>query len=302
MRINKKSVITQLKGGLGNQMFRYAAGKAIALHHNAELKLDISFLKTNNISIDDFIARPYELSLFPNIHEKLIDIDELYLFRPIIQKIRRKLGYGLYKLPIKKERSFRFDPKLFEKKPSLIIDGDLQSEKYFKKYTSVICSSFEFPMLAPNDHNVDSLSKIHKTNSIAVHVRRGDYLMPYNYAINGICEVTYYERSMTIIKNKYENPVFVFFSNDMNWVKENLLPLTIDYILVEGNSDENSWKDMYLMTQCKHLIIANSSFSWWGAWLNKNESKTVIAPKKWFATENPGYDTIDLIPQNWVLV
>lgn len=283
-------------------MFRYAAGKALADQKGVDLLLDVSFLKIRSVSEGDFIARPYELDIFPNIREKVVDIEEDYLLSPLKQKIFRRLGRGNYRVPLYKERFFTYDTLFGEKQPPFIMDGDLQSEKYFFRSGALIRHAFQFPAFHSDDINESFLSKIKSCNSIAVHVRRGDYLMPYNFGINGVCEKDYYVKAISLMKGVFENAVFFFFSNDMDWVRENLLSLTDNYILIEGNTDKDSWKDMCLMSHCRYNIIANSSFSWWGAWLNYHSDKLVCAPRKWFASDSPYFNTQDLFPESWMLI
>jgi hypothetical protein len=301
MNISNKTIITQLKGGLGNQMFRYAAGKALAAEKGFELQIDISFLIANSTDHGDFIARPYELGIFPAITEKVIDIDKQH--QPLLwRKVKRKLGIGSLSVPVYKETSFAFNNSFVEVEAPTVLDGDLQSEKYFKRHKELIRKSFRFQNLPSNDPNNALIDFAKKETVISVHVRRGDYLNAYNSAINGICSKDYYETTIKMMRDRFPDATFFFFSNDMEWVKQELTHLTDRCRFIEGNTSRNSWKDMYLMSVCKHNIIANSSFSWWGAWLNVNVNKTVIAPSRWFNSCNPFYNTSDLLPENWIKI
>ena len=138
---------------------------------------------------------------------------------------------------------------------------------------------------------------ISQTNSVSLHIRRGDYVS--NQKTNqthGTCDLDYYQRCITEIEKEVENPYFFVFSDEIEWVKENLkINHPAEY--VDQNTGDKSYEDMRLMSQCKHNVIANSSFSWWGAWLNSYPDKIVFAPKRWFASDK--HNTKDLIPEGW---
>jgi hypothetical protein len=288
-------IITRIVGGLGNQMFRYAAGKALALEHDAELVLDTSLLIKHAKDPGDYVLRNFELDIFPEVKEKVIDMERqrLPLFlRSVLKKIT-----GVY--PVFKETTFSYDAKFWTIKPPVVIHGDWQTELYFKKYETAIRQSFRFPELGSNDLTHAAAEKIKASTAVSVHVRRGDYLNQSILQLNGVCPQSYYESAISILQQQIPDAIFYFFSDDPAWVREHLTGLTKKYYVVEGNSGGNAWKDMYLMSICKHHIIANSSFSWWAAWLNDNSEKLVIAPQKWFASEDPYYDTKDIIPASW---
>ena len=136
-----------------------------------------------------------------------------------------------------------------------------------------------------------------KKNSISIHIRRGDYLHPkFNHLYGNICTIEYYKEAITILQQKYANLHFYIFSDDISWVKENLPIVPSTYI--DWNKKEDSWQDMYLMSQCKHNIIANSSFSWWGAWLNNNPNKTVICPSRFMNLNQQS----DIVPEDWIQI
>ena len=135
---------------------------------------------------------------------------------------------------------------------------------------------------------------IQGTQSVSLHIRRGDYLDPENLErYGGICTIEYYMKGISIIKNYFERPSFFIFSNDMEWVKENMdIP---NPVYIDINKGKDSYMDMYLMSRCKANIIANSSFSYWGAMLNINPSPLVVYPQKWFNNYTP-----DIFPQSWI--
>lgn len=248
-------------GGIGNQMFQYAAARAVAERTDQEIKLDISAYKQNNL-------RHYSLSHF-NIRENFAELKDFFWLK-------------LYKEP-----HFEFDPQTLNIGKDVYMQGYFQSEKYFKDIEGLIRKDFTF--------RGDVRRKIQDANSVNVHIRRGDYVSnPKTNVHHGICPMGYYRKAISLIANRIKDPHFFVFSDDINWAKDNFhfeYPITF----VAGNED---WEDMQLMTHCKHHIIANSAFSWWGAWLSPFPEKTIIAPKKWFNKANLG--TKDLIPNGWI--
>lgn len=278
-------IITKLLGGLGNQMFQYAAGRTLAAKHNAEFKLDISAYETykiqdyaiNNLNIIENISTTKEIKEFK--HKKFLKL-----------------------IPIKnkkyiKEKEFTYDPDIFYLSDNVYLEGYWQSVKYFQSIENIIRHDFKFKT-QPQDKNLELSKIITNTNSISLHIRRGDYITnPVANAVHGLCSLDYYEKSINYIAEKVENPQFFIFSDDAQWAKENLnIPFLTN--IIDWNKNENSYEDMRLMSLCKHNIIANSSFSWWGAWLNQNSDKIVIAPEKWFNTSK--IDAKDLVPENWI--
>ncbi len=198
------------------------------------------------------------------------------------------------------EYQINFDPDILNIKWPAYLVGYWQSEKYFKRIEKRLVKEFNFknPL---NGKNFAVANEISQNNSVSIHIRRGDYVtLPYAVKMHGnICDLDYYSKAIKIIASKVKEPHFFVFSDDISWAKENL---RIDYpkTYVNFNTDENSYEDMRLMSLCKHNIIANSSFSWWGAWLNRNVGKIVVAPKKWL--NDPTKDTRDVIPDNWLKI
>jgi hypothetical protein len=172
------------------------------------------------------------------------------------------------------------------------------SEKYFIDAEKQIRKDFVFKLPMQNE-NIGLAKKISQVNAISLHVRRGDYASnPQNIATHGLCSIDYYQAAIKHMVEQVKNPYFFVFSDDSAWVTSNL---KIDFLhqYVDHNHGKESYNDMHLMSLCKHNIIANSSFSWWGAWLNQNAEKIVFAPKQWFSKST---DTIDLIPSNWIRI
>ncbi len=286
-----------LKGGLGNQMFQYAAAKTLAYKLNTKLILDVSALSKKLKQDVSPNIRAYELNIFEGVRERKINKN-----RSIATKLINKLSSKFLKQNVFNEPAFTYCNDFWNISPPVILNGYWQSEKYFDSYSTAIREAFTFPVIDEDDKNFPIFAQIKNQTSVAVHIRRGDYLLQKNLAFHGICSLDYYEKSISFLKKQYPHACFFFFSDDTDWVKKELVHMIDKYAIVEGNNNQDAWKDMFLMSCCDHNIIANSSFSWWAAWLNKNPAKTVIAPEQWFQTSDAYYSTADLIPGSWIRV
>lgn len=284
-------VVSRLIGGLGNQMFQYAAGRSLAELAKCELKIDVSGFQ--NYALHN----GYELNIF-NINAGIASSKDI---SSLVNKQSRLMSFIYRKLHIKKsknlvESGFAFNANFFNVSSSVYIDGYWQSYKYFELIDSQLRQEFTFksPICGLN---LQLSKKISSTNSVSVHVRRGDYVTnKQTNSVHGVCSVDYYHAAIHVIVENVENPVLFVFSDDIAWVKNNLTFYS-PVVFVDHNTGKQSYNDMYLMSLCKHHIIANSSFSWWGAWLGSNPTKLVIAPKKWFTNDAV---TVDLIPETWI--
>ena len=289
-------IVVNLMGGLGNQMFQYALGRRLALHHHTELFLDCTFLNTHNAA---HIKREYELDVF-NIQAKIATNDELKKFESlksnaVIRKLYQWMPF-VFSNHLITEKTHSFDVQVQQAPNNSWINGFWQTEKYFTAIDSIIRSDFTFK-LPLTGLNKTLAEKITSCESLGIHIRRGDYTKPEVLAYHGICSENYYYDALEFIRKKTAIQELFIFSDDAEWVKQNLkfdLPTT--HII--HNTGKNSFEDIRLMSLCKHNIIANSSFSWWGAWLNTNKNKIVVAPKVWIA--DPTTDTKDVLPQNWI--
>lgn len=291
-------VIVKLQGGLGNQMFQYAAGRSLS--QGSPVYIDHRFLEENQATSQHFTARKYELLLFKNIKVVKASAKQLAIFN------NNGFYYRLYRRFFKTVISRQIEneyidfEKAYGKPANKYLDGYFQSEKYFKHLRNQLLADFEFPALDTDNDNIRK--KIEASpNAVSIHVRRGDYLKsPDIYKVHGVLEVQYYQQALSLLKAKYNDLTLFVFSDDMDWAKENLnLNGQTNYVI--GNHSENSWKDMALMSYCKHHIIANSSFSWWGAWLSTGNGE-VFAPTSWFNSNNVKFNIHDFIPANWHLV
>jgi len=287
-------ILVELNGGIGNQMFQYAAAKSLALHHKTILKLDIS-PGTDKSMPEGLKPRQFDLHYF-NLPDTVATAADLKSFdsKSILGKIVEKTKPN-HKRRIYREPFFHFDKNFYNTEPDVYLKGLRQSEKYFLPFENEIRNVFEIR----NDTIVafqNITNQLKNQNSVSIHIRRGDYLAKISLEVLGLIPLEHYQNAIELINSKIPDPSFYFFSDDIQWVKENFQ--TPNATFVSGNISKNHIDDLYLMSQCKHNIIANSSFSWWGAWLNNNPEKIVIAPQKWF---NKGpQDTQDLIPEGWL--
>ena len=289
-------IIVKLMGGLGNQLFQYAAGRSLAHAKQTELFIDPTFYDNQSGNIE---KRNYSLEAF-NIKPAFATKAELNKFdKPgLFLKVSDKLR-PYYKKRYYFEQHFHFDTNFFQSASSSVLVGFWQSEKYFHQISDVIRKDFTLTgELSAKTKELQQV--IANSNSVSIHIRRGDYVKnPETLRNHGVCEIDYYEAAMKLIAENVSNPDYFVFSDDIAWVKENLTvnrPVTF----VNHNDGNHAYEDMYLMSQCKHNIIANSTFSWWAAWLNNNANKIVIAPKKWFNEFNG--NTKDLFPAGWMVI
>ncbi len=285
-------IITKLYGGLGNQMFQYAAGRAMSIHNDSDFFLDVSWFEKIKGNTD----RKYELESF-NIMERFILEKDRRMLKGQLFSLRSKFGF--FKKGYIKEKRFNFEPDILKLSGNVYLDGYWQSEKYFKNVEEIIRG--EFTLKKPLNIKSEKLKEqIEKNNSISIHIRRGDYVAdPKTNQFHGVCSPEYYYKAVKIITEKINNPVFFIFSDDIEWARENF-KLNYPTVYIDKSFGLKDAEEMILMSKCKNHIIANSSFSWWGAWLGLNKNKIVIAPKKWF--NNPNVDTSDLIPESWIVI
>lgn len=265
-------------GGLGNQMFQYA------FYLRMRYASPFSFFLFD-IEPSQRQHHGYELDRVFNINSKR----RRTCFRLLKQYCPKTID--LFKTIIQ-ENSLEFVPDLLKvRHPLLRYEGFWQSEAYFKPVEGIVRKAFIFREELLNKESKGMVPFLKSKNSVSVHVRRGDYLQHQDYY--GQCTESYYKKAIESMQERVPNPFFVFFSDDMEWVKQNIKCENAKY--VTWNTGKDSWQDMYLMSCCKHNIVANSSFSWWGAWLNSNPNKQVIAPTPWF---NYSRD-FDIFPPGW---
>ena len=286
-----KSIIARIHGGLGNQMFQYACARAVSLRTGFELILDTRHYAKR----PDF---PFGLTHFNTAGEVGSARD---LPPDKSQPVRYALWRGLRRPPIfVREQGLGFNDAVLGLSAPSYLHGYWQSERYFSDQPEFIRTDFEFS--APADlENAAWLSRIRKPNSVSVHLRRGDYAKdPRINATHGTCSVDYYQHAVRAIAGMtgIEPEIFVF-SDDPDWARDNLkFPFATR--IAGHNGPGRNYEDLRLISACAHHIIANSSFSWWGAWLNRSPDKIVIAPERWYARAD--LDNPDICPKEWIRI
>lgn len=268
-------IIVEVTGGLGNQMFQYALYKRLKLL-GKEAALDLSFYQTKQS------LRKFELDIFQVSYEIAPKREILKLRGSVSNACRaeRMITRRLYKnnKVYAEDLDQGYQPAVFDM-DSCYLSGYWQNEKYFQPIREELLREFRFPRCAESD-NQAILEDIRRSNSVSIHVRRGDYLQAVNAKLyEGICTIDYYQRAIAYMKKNLDNPVFYFFTDDPEWTKRYLYQEGMR--MVRHDPANPDYYDMYLMSQCKAHILANSTFSWWGAWLDPNESKVVVSPERW---------------------
>jgi hypothetical protein len=288
-------IIVKLKGGLGNQLFQYACGRALAHRNRTSLKLDTSWFASQSkrhYSLDRFnisatVASNLDIAntmhgpnnLWGRIHARLQSLKPYYKRRFVLER-------GLY-----------FDPMILQVSRDAYLDGYWASPKYFSNIADILRTELTL-IEAMDSANGEYAQRIQECNSISVHIRRGDYVAVEYQAIFGLLPLEYYQSAIRYLAEQVDRPRFYIFSDDTEWCRDNLrLGYEHEFVLQNGaNADQN---DLALLSLCQHHIIANSTFSWWGAWLSdRNKNKIVIAPQKWYT--DPRYSTRDFIPEGWI--
>jgi hypothetical protein len=291
-------IISNIIGGLGNQMFQYACGRSMSLRTRQSLRLSVDRL--------DFYAshNGFELHRVFNIDAPLATEDEMkkmlgWQSSPLLRYfIGRPSMRWLANSRWANEPHFQFWPGLASLQGPLYLHGYWQSEHYFQEYADQIRADFTFKM----DWDVQDeaiLQRMRDQPSVSLHVRRGDYAKSKNDRIYASCDLDYYREAIRLIRNRVPAIKLFAFSDDPDWVEAHLSNEFGPLEVIRHNSGSRSANDMRLMSQADHHIIANSSFSWWGAWLNPSHDKIVVAPRLWFVN---GTDDSDLIPASWIRV
>ena len=288
-------IVLRLQGGLGNQMFQYAFARVLAKNNNV-VKLDNSFFDDKEKKLG-YTPRKFELEIFSNDYKRATQKEIISFGKlSVLNHFKKKIGLNYPKKHI--ENFSKYNPSLLTIKPDVYLQGYFQSDKYFVGQKDFVRRLFTFNTDRLSDSNKQILKRIKETNSISIHIRRGDYVEDkVTNTHHGSCSLDYYLEAINLLESRYDNLSLFFFSDDMDWVKKTFDDIKQQKFFVNNNLD-NSWVDMFLMSTCKHNIIANSSFSWWGAWLNDIPSKTVIAPLKW--NQNKDFNVSNLLPNKWI--
>jgi hypothetical protein len=275
-------IVVKLYGGLAGQMLQYAVGRHLSIKNNTKLYLDLDWYK---IKQNENYPRIFNLDCYQTKFK-------------VYDKKTRLFNKFINNLEIVKESDFsKFDKNILLLGNNSYLDGYFNSFLYFQQIQDVLKKDFQLNQKLDED-NLIMLKKITSCNSVAVHIRRGDYLLT---DFHGVLSIEYYVKSIELINSNIENSVFFIFSDDIHWVenhfKDILLSLQVCFIIVNNNNDYTNYKDMYLMKNCKNFILANSSFGWWSAWLSDSKGMK-IAPERWV---NSGIK-MENIPVDWILL
>ena len=291
-------IIVKISGGLGNQLFQFSFGRYLSIKLSTEAKFDIQTISNSNrhtprsfglgdLNLKIDIA---ETNNFKNIN--------LFIGHELLSKIERKLvqimpflnrNYVVQNL-------YKSQYNKLNYRDNCYYDGYWQSEKYFEPIKDILRKELEFtPIL--NSHNTAHLNEIKSSRSVSIHIRRGDYIShKSNMDLYKSCSLEYYRAAIDYLENKIAQPLFYIFSDDPEWTKNNFKG---EKFRIMDNNSQSPAIDLFLMKKCQHNIIANSSFSWWAAWLNSNSNKIVIAPTKWY---NNNWSDKDIIPESWTKI
>lgn len=283
-------IVFHVRGGLGNQLFQYATARRLALQHGCPLVADHHWFIQPRPGVT---PRELELTRYP-VAMRLASPFELLLWTPL----RSRLGPFLspvMPLDLLREQGYCVNKNVLSARPSSYLVGYWQSETYFADIREYLLTEFT-PAVPPSPEDVATIELMEQCDAISVHVRRGDYVnLASAAAYHGLCGLGYYQRAIGYIAGRVHNPALFIFSDDLQWVRSNLQP-PLPTFYVDHNS-EKAFQDLRLMSHCKHHVIANSSFSWWGAWLANPSNQIVVAPAKWFKVDRP---TPDLLPSHWI--
>lgn len=288
-------IVARIVGGLGNQLFQYAAARALAARVGTHLKLDC-------YELANYQLRKYRL------HHFAIDATDdacrtgRQSDRPgrVLEWTRERLRKVLPGMKVFREKSFAFDSNFLNLGDGVRLEGYWQSEKYFSGFENLVRGHLSI-LTPPSAINSALLSRIVATPSVSVHIRRGDYVSnPETAKVHGHCELQYYLRATELVAEQMaEKPEFFVFSDDVGWSRRHIkLPYATHFM--DQNGPDEDYEDLRLIAACRHHIIANSTFSWWGAWLSGASGKIVVAPKQWF--RDPAMDDRDVIPPGWVRI
>lgn len=288
-------MIVCMNCGLGNQMFQYAFGEAMRLNKGYNVEYDLRWFREKE---KQGTKRNFDLAVFGiKLKEHKSSFKYDFNGKGVMKRISNKL-YSLFIHPVVFERKICvYDSDLVDSiKEHSLIYGFFQNEDYFIKHEEYIRKTFEFKVpLTENAGNY--LKYVSNPKAVALHVRRGDFL---KYSNMGTCSLDYYERAIKIIQERVDQPLFLIFSDDVDWVKKQDCFLRLNSVIVSGNKDEYAYEDLRLMSMCSHCIMANSTFSWWGAWLINNPNKIIIAPSRWFANEEMNAQARFITPSKWI--
>lgn len=305
------AIISRVNNGLWNQLFQYALWRALSIKNNTTFKLDLS-------DFDSDILRKFDLDRFHVKYEKaendeipLLKLRQINTFKNKLLHYVFSLFLSLFIFPIAyrfkkwliEEKDYGFKKEILELWDGVYLSWYWQTEKYFRDIRGYLLREI-VPIKDIWKQNKEIIKLMENCNSVSVHFRRTDYLTQVAFFSPNLwpCSMEYYKSSVDLIEKKIDSPTYFIFSDDIEGIKNELFFTDRKVYFINHNKWDNAYLDMILMSKCKHNIIANSSFSWWGAWLNTNPHKCVVWPKKWFIKENLNKRSGDLIPDNWIRI
>lgn len=291
-------IISHIIGGLGNQMFQYALGRSLSLARGVPLKLDTTDFSGYGLHYGFQLANVFSVPAEEATYDDVVDMLAWRRYR-IVRRIMRRPGFSRFRSKrLIVEPYLDYWEGIHQVPAHCYLIGYWQSERYFKEHDRQIRSDFTFrkPLVGANQ---EWSRRIGDVTSVSLHIRRGDYARnPKTHTVHGLCSLDYYQAAACYIADMVHTPEFFVFSDDISWAKENLSLNYPCHYVCENNGD-NSYIDMQLLSLCRHHIISNSSFGWWGAWLNPRDGKIVVAPNKWFARKPRPRD---LLPDRWIIL
>lgn len=291
--MSRKKYIVHIMGGLGNQLFQYAYGRSLSVKYGADLFLDDSFFA--DYEWHDYSLKPFQLQAAIASAADCAALKQQP--RGLLFRAGKKLGMCQDRFV--EEAGLLYNEAYRSVRPSAYVSGYWQSEKYFAHIADLIRQDLRI-VIPPSAANAAMLQQIQASNAVALHIRRGNFVhVPEVNKVHGTCSPEYYAAAIAYITERVADPVFYIFSDDLAWAKAHL-NMQYPTVFVDLNDAAHDYEDLRLMQQCRHQITANSTFSWWGAWLNTNPNKIVVAPKQWFADPVKNEQTKDLVPESWV--
>ena len=295
------TVVVRLVGGLGNQMFQYAAALGLAVRQGRVLKMDVS-------AFEAYESRSYQLDCL-KVPQDLYTGEPLFqpgsssIVARVIRKIKRDFRVSAFRKGVYCEPHFHFDPAFFNLSGTeILLNGYFQSPRYFESVEELLREWFQ-PAVPLSAKAADWAAKIAASPcSVSLHVRRGDYMQAPYAARHDALDRGYYDRAVNLVQRLAgERVEFFLFSDEPDFIADAFADLPRAHVVRSDPS--RSWEELFLMARCRHNIIANSSYSWWGAWLNPAEDKRVIAPARWFTPDKlAACNVLDLYPDDWILL
>lgn len=301
---NSDAIVVSLYGGLGNQLFQYATGRALSIRNGLPLILDLTWfdeVKKGDASVTtvrEYALTPFQLAVQIQVSDEPSPVSPSFTQR-ILRGLFRNIPTKSQGSRIVREKGFEFDLATFEHRGPAWLQGYWQSYRYFDDAAKVLREELGQPQQVSVATQA-MLDSIRQSDAICLHIRRGDYVTnKHAAATHGLCTLDYYAKGVEALCADLQNPQCFVFSDDPQWARTNL-NLTIPITIVDINGPDAAHQDLWLMAACKRFVIANSSLSWWGAWLSDRQGKRVVAPNNWFADRSK--NTRDLLPEDWIRI